>query len=112
MRCLPDQSSVIYRTGLSDRDYDEAIEALQDAKKQSDHRGDGCSVCFDSGHYAEQCHHNPLVMARRAAAAINVWRCFHCDQVFTDAKKAQEHFGKREDERPKCKTKSLRKGAK
>lgn len=94
--CLPDMSGVLYRTGLTDRDYDEAITALRDAKKQKNHKSHGCSVCYDSGHTAEQCHHNPLVMARRATIAARVWRCFHCDAVFTDAEKAQEHFGNRE----------------
>lgn len=102
MRTLPDQSSVIYRTGLTDHDYDEAIEALQDAKRQKGNESKGCSICFDSGHTAEQCHHNPLVMARRAVAAAKVWRCYHCDSVFTDYEKAAEHFGRRGDD-PKCK---------
>lgn len=95
-------SSVIYRTGFSNLDYDEAIAALRDAKKQPKHLSQGCTVCCDSGHTAEQCHHNPLVMARRAVAAIRVWRCYHCDNVFTDYEKAAEHFGKR-TELPKCK---------
>ncbi len=99
MRTLPDQSSVIYRTGLEDRDYDEAIEALQDAKKQrkDGNLSKGCTVCWDSGHTADQCHHNPLVMARRAVATTRVWRCYHCDAVFTDYDKAAEHFGTRKD---------------
>lgn len=104
MNCLPYESSVIYRTGLEARDYREAIQALKDAMKQDKHRSEGCTVCYDSGHTAEQCHHNPLVMARRAAKSVRVWRCFHCDAVFTDAEKAAEHFGRR-DEAPACKRK-------
>lgn len=102
MRTLPDQSSVIYRVGLEDCDYDEAIEALKDAKRQRGNEGQGCSVCCDSGHTASQCHHNPLVMARRAVAQTKVWRCYHCDAVFTDYTKATEHFGTREDNKPQC----------
>jgi len=30
------------------------------------------------------------------------WRCFHCDETFTTAKAAQEHFGKSEYQRPGC----------
>lgn len=31
-----------------------------------------------------------------------VWRCFHCDEVFTDREKAAEHFGKYEMREPAC----------
>lgn len=102
MFTLPDQSSVIYRTGFSDRDYDEAIEALKDAKAQQGQKHKGCSICWDSSHVANQCHHNPLTMARRAIKAVRVWRCFHCDEVFTDSEKAAFHFGQREKARPIC----------
>lgn len=30
------------------------------------------------------------------------WRCFHCDEVFTDEAAAAEHFGKRVDATPLC----------
>lgn len=30
------------------------------------------------------------------------WRCFHCDDVFTSAYKAQEHFGLDEFTKPAC----------
>lgn len=30
------------------------------------------------------------------------WRCFHCDEVFTDADKAREHFGGERDDEPAC----------
>lgn len=30
------------------------------------------------------------------------WRCFHCDQVFTDYRAAEAHFGKRTTEPPDC----------
>lgn len=41
--------------------YDKAIEALQDAKKQLEPDGGYCAVCGDSGHMAYECGHNPLV---------------------------------------------------
>jgi hypothetical protein len=41
--------------------YDQAIQALQDAKKQLEADGNECSVCGDSGHMAFECGHNPLV---------------------------------------------------
>jgi len=93
---------VLYRTGLTAADYDEAIQALKDAKTQSDHPSDGCTVCGDSGHQANQCHHNPLLMARRAVMASNVWRCYHCNAVFTNHAEAETHFGKSENEVARC----------
>lgn len=30
------------------------------------------------------------------------WRCFHCDQLFTDRQKAAEHFGARPSDMPTC----------
>lgn len=32
-----------------------------------------------------------------------VWRCFHCDTVFTNEKHAAEHFGGNEGATPACK---------
>jgi hypothetical protein len=32
----------------------------------------------------------------------NAWRCFHCDEVFTDRDSAAEHFGKSERHQPAC----------
>ncbi len=31
-----------------------------------------------------------------------MWRCFHCDESFTDATAAETHFGKSESSRPAC----------
>jgi len=33
----------------------------------------------------------------------HVWRCFHCDEVFTDHGSAREHFGEYVDSTPACK---------
>jgi len=83
--------SVCYRTGpITKADYDEAIEALQNARDLTD--ATGCPVCHDS-HSAAQCHHNPLVLARHWAAATNVWACYHCGFVATNDQEALEHFG-------------------
>lgn len=32
----------------------------------------------------------------------DVWRCFHCGDVFCDAEKAREHFGSSEFDKPVC----------
>lgn len=41
--------------------YDQAIEALQEGRRQLEPDGYCCSVCGDSGHMAFECGHNPLV---------------------------------------------------
>jgi hypothetical protein len=33
---------------------------------------------------------------------VNTWRCFHCDEVFTDAVEAREHFGADETKDAAC----------
>jgi hypothetical protein len=51
--------SVVYRTGpLTLEDYDEAIEALKDARAELEHFENGgavpcCGVCQDTGHTAD-----------------------------------------------------------
>lgn len=44
-----------------------------------------------------------------AASALTVelggglpWRCFHCDETFTDAKEAALHFGTTQAQKPAC----------
>ena len=34
--------------------------------------------------------------------ARKTWRCFHCDEVFTDAAAAREHFGRDQGEEAAC----------
>lgn len=41
--------------------YDTAIQALEEAKKQLKPDGNPCTVCGDGGHMAFECGHNPLV---------------------------------------------------
>lgn len=100
--------SVVHRQGRpTAEDYNEAIQALRDASHQLEPDGLGCQVCGDSGHQAWECHHNPLVMARRASRAnahegtAIPWRCFHCGQMFDNVTDARDHFGER-DELVKC----------
>jgi len=97
------QASVVYRTGaITAADYDEAIEDLQRAKRQDECRHICCSVCEDTGHTAETCHHNPLLLARQYAAATSIWNCYHCGFVATNDQEAQEHFGKNDLQDAKC----------
>ena len=36
------------------------------------------------------------------------WRCFHCDEVFTDPAAARDHFGESVLDQPACQTDALR----
>jgi hypothetical protein len=98
-------ASVVRRSGsgrITADEYDEAIRDLQNAKTQLQPDGDNCAVCHDSGHQAWECHHNPLVMARRGVKAELEWRCFHCGFVCHTEEAAVAHFGKSEDEVARC----------
>lgn len=100
-----DLRSVVYREGPpTDEDYDEAIEALQRAKKQSELLQFGCSICEDTDHYARDCHHNPLTMAQKYAKATGVWACYHCGFVAHNDEEGLEHFGECNQEYPACHT--------
>jgi hypothetical protein len=113
------QASAVYRTGpLAIADYDDAIKDLLSARAQllSSQSGEvqpGCSVCSDTDHTAEVCHHNPLAMGRWAAeAGLHLrrshpgsgppWTCFHCDQVCWTEAEAVEHFGRDRFTAPAC----------
>jgi hypothetical protein len=74
-------------------EYDEAIEELVCARSQLKPDGRNCTVCGDSGHQAFECHHNPLVVARRWTSATSVWRCYHCGFTATNDTEAKAHFG-------------------
>lgn len=101
-------TSVCYRTGrLTEADYDEAIKDLEQARQQERDRMAGrgaafCAICEDGDHTAESCHHNPLVLARRMAAASGVWNCYHCGYVAYNDEEARAHFGNHDDEVVKC----------
>ena len=97
------ESGVVYRVGrLTATDYEEAIQALRDAATQLEPDGRNCVICHDGGHQAAECHHNPLVMARRFASASDVWKCFHCGIAFRTELGAREHFGTGEEEIARC----------
>jgi hypothetical protein len=94
-------ASVVYREGpLAPEDYQEAIEFLQEAKANLEigHHycpcGDACAI--------NQCHHNPLVMARRAVEQQHAFRCYHCGLVCLTEEEANDHFGTKEDALPSC----------
>lgn len=94
------EPSVVYReASLTMQDYEEAIGLLRDAQKQIVPDTFGCRVCEDTGHTASECHHNPLVMARRAAKQEDEYRCFHCGGVFIGSE-AAIHFGTSAEDRP------------
>lgn len=102
------EPAVCYRHGdFSPEAYDEAIQALTDAKNQraSMAKGEyqsGCSVCSDTGHTVESCHHDPLQLAREGALSHMQFRCYHCDFVCTTDEEAKEHFGSSEAEIARC----------
>ncbi len=62
--------------------YDNAIEALQDAKKQLEADGNHCSICSDSGHMAFECGHNPLLAMAICDASANLGKEIH-DRLHT-----------------------------
>ncbi|WP_197689302.1 hypothetical protein [Bradyrhizobium erythrophlei] len=54
---------------------------------------------------AQKPKHSPL-----PGLSVMPWRCFHCDEVFTDEAAAREHFGISEMEIPGCKLNALEGG--
>jgi hypothetical protein len=98
---------VCYKSGEPTlADYDEAIKDLRAARRElkSGDKRWGCSICTDSGHSADMCHHNPLLLARQWAKAKGVWQCWHCGFIATNDADAVEHFGKSEQDIAKCST--------
>lgn len=95
--------SVVHRLGpLTKADYREAIGDLNRAMMQDKIRHICCSICEDTGHTAETCHHNPLLLARQWSAATSVWCCYHCGYVATNDEEAREHFGQNDQEPAAC----------
>lgn len=65
----------------------------------------------DSDVYCPRCHASGADCGKVAAALSALpagtvepvaWRCFHCDEVFTDVAAAREHFGETLDDEPIC----------
>jgi hypothetical protein len=55
---------------FTQRQYDEAIASLKEARGQLEPDGNSCACCGDAGHMAFECGHNPLVamaLCRRVA---------------------------------------------
>lgn len=102
-------TSAVYRDGpITPELYDEAIEDLQNARRaliEGDHMG--CRVCEDSGHGANMCHHNPLLLARKWAAATRIWQCWHCGFIATNDEEGRAHFGEHDGELPSCERTTL-----
>jgi hypothetical protein len=50
---------------------------------------------------------SPTPTSDSASDALRAeWRCFHCDDVFTDERRARLHFGANEDSAPACQIKA------
>jgi len=95
--------SVVHRRGpLTKADYSEAIGNLKRARMQDKVAHICCSVCEDTGHTAETCHHNPLLLARKWSEATSVWCCYHCGFTATNDAEALDHFGYNNQVKPKC----------
>jgi hypothetical protein len=99
-------AGVCYRLGKPTiADYNEAITDLMAARRQIKSGSlMGCSIRGDSGHAPQDalCHHDPLLLARKWAAATNVWQCYHCGYVATNDAEAREHFGATEFDAASC----------
>src|SRR5688572_8414981 len=66
--------------------YQKAIQALREAKKQLEPNGQCCACCGDSGHQAFECGHNPLV-------AMNI-----CEELSAQSREEHEKLHKNEDD--------------
>lgn len=63
-------------------------------------------------------HDDPHRLERYAVTAATIieadppkeWRCFHCDELFTDVEKAKAHFGVIEGDYPACKLNQIEGG--
>ncbi len=84
---------------IKQSEYDDAIVKLLYGKTQLEPDGRNCVICGDDDHQAFECHHNLIVIAKQKEPK---WRCFHCNEIFDDVKKAEEHFGLNNSEIPKC----------
>jgi hypothetical protein len=83
-------------------DYDKALDNLLLGSTQLKPDGNNCAICGDSGHQAWECHHNPLVLSNRLEQAECTWRCFFCNEIFTDHEEARKHFGNTSKSTPMC----------
>ncbi len=62
--------------------------------------------CLTTAGCRGACHYDNAGGTRPPPSQNDVersWRCFHCDEVFTDKNAAREHFGSTELDEPGCK---------
>jgi hypothetical protein len=57
---------IIHPQRISDDEYVDAIETIEEARTQLEPDGRDCAVCGDDGHQAWECHHNPVVLAKQS----------------------------------------------
>jgi len=67
---------------ISAEKYLEAIENLKLGMTQLKPDGNCCHICGDNDHQAWECALNPL--SNSYHRFHSGWKCYHCDQVFTD----------------------------
>lgn len=94
-----------------------ASESALDAEKASGERlrellREARQYVDDAGYYEDpEAQRNSGILLTEIDAALSgkagegekpKWRCFHCDTVFTDRDKAEEHFGTRQHDAPLC----------
>lgn len=58
--------------------------------------------CFTQGEGTPMGWLPMLAGAVPQQAEPTTWRCFHCEEVFTDRDSARDHFGSSEQQRPAC----------
>lgn len=77
------------------------LPPLPEKRPISGQAGLNC-VIWGKGHDDEtlEAYAREAVRLDRASRVGAGWRCFHCDETFTDEVRAGEHFGNRPDGRP------------
>jgi hypothetical protein len=94
--------------GLTEEHYTEAISLLNRGLRQfkTGKPESRCAICRREGHEQKTCQENPLLLITIGDHVLHlnpVWRCFHCDAVFTSERAAAQHFGLTLDAIPACK---------
>jgi hypothetical protein len=87
--------------GITSQRYQSVIDLLtlardQRAKIERGEEGAAseCALCGDA-HLDNECRKNPLLLMTIGEEALtgNVWKCYHCNAIFTDVESASRHFG-------------------
>ena len=80
--------------GLITREqYFNALHMIVEAMGQLEPDSRVCVLCGDNDHQAWECDLNPVKMMLEAKRQRGEWRCFHCNETFTNYAAAREHFG-------------------